>query len=67
MLFNPLRVFLPAGAIIFALGVVKLVYDLIIWNLSDTALMSFLAALVVWSVGLLADMIARIQLHHRSE
>jgi hypothetical protein len=46
-------------------GVLKLVYDLVNWNLSDTAVMAFLAALIVWSVGLLADMIARVQLHQR--
>lgn len=65
VLFNPLRVFLPLGAALFALGLLKLVYDLWLWNLSDTAVMSFLAALIVWSVGLLADMIARVQLHQR--
>jgi|SoiMethySBSTD1v2_1073268.scaffolds.fasta_scaffold533361_3 glycosyltransferase involved in cell wall biosynthesis len=65
VLFNPLRVFLPAGAVIFAVGTLKLVYDLVNWNLSDTAVMAFLAALIVWSVGLLADMIARVQLHQR--
>jgi len=65
VLFNPLRVFLPAGTMICAVGLVKLVYDLVNWNLSDTTVMAFLAALIVWSVGLLADMIARVQLHQR--
>jgi hypothetical protein len=65
VLFNPLRVFLPAGTMIFAVGLVKLAYDLVNWNLSDTTVMAFLAALIVWSVGLLADMIARVQLHQR--
>lgn len=65
VLFNPLRVFLPAGAVLFTVGAMKLVYDLVNWNLSDTAVMSFLAALIVWAVGLLADMIARVQLHQR--
>lgn len=65
VLFNPLRVFLPAGAVVFAGGLVKLAYDLVIWNLSDSAVMLFLAALIVWSVGLLADMIARVQLQQR--
>ena len=62
VLFNPLKVFLPLGSVIFAFGAVKLVYDLFLWNLSDTAVMAFLAAVIVWSVGLLADMIARLQL-----
>jgi glycosyltransferase involved in cell wall biosynthesis len=62
VLFNPLKVFLPLGFFLFLIGAVKLVQDLILWNLSETAVMAFLAAIVIWSVGLLADMIARLQL-----
>jgi glycosyltransferase involved in cell wall biosynthesis len=62
VLFNPLKVFLPLGAALFLIGVLKLVQDIIKWNLSETAVMAFLAALVVWSVGLLADMISRLQM-----
>jgi glycosyltransferase involved in cell wall biosynthesis len=62
VLFNPLRIFLPLGGLLFFIGLVKFVYDVFLWNLSETAVMAFLAAIVVWSVGLLADMIARLQL-----
>lgn len=62
VLFNPLKVFLPVGALMFVVGIVKFVYDVFLWNLSETAVMAFLSALVVWSVGLLADMISRLQL-----
>ncbi|HUU32756.1 MAG TPA: glycosyltransferase family 2 protein [Vicinamibacterales bacterium] len=62
VLFNPLKVFLPAGAALFLIGVGKLVEDIYLMNLSETAVMVFLSAIVVWSVGLLADMIARLQL-----
>jgi glycosyltransferase involved in cell wall biosynthesis len=62
VLFNPLKIFLPLGSLLFLIGVAKLVYDLFLWNLSETAVMAFLAAVIVWSVGLLADMIARLQL-----
>jgi len=62
VLFNPLKVFLPLGTLLFLIGVVKLVQDIILDNLSETAVMAFLAAVIVWSVGLLADMIARLQL-----
>ncbi|MEQ1573510.1 MAG: hypothetical protein ABL993_04625, partial [Vicinamibacterales bacterium] len=62
VLFNPLKVFLPIGAILFAIGVVKLAQDIWLWNLSETAVMAFLAAIIVWAVGLLADMIARLQM-----
>jgi glycosyltransferase involved in cell wall biosynthesis len=63
VLFNPLKVFLPIGFLLFLVGAVKLVQDIYLWNLSETAVMAFLAAIVVWCVGLLADMIARLQLH----
>ncbi len=65
VLFNPLKVFLPVGAALFLIGTAKFMYDLFLWNLSETAVMAFLAAIIVWSVGLLADMIARVQLHQR--
>ena len=62
VLFNPLKVFLPMGLALFMLGLAKLVQDIILWNLSETAVMAFLSAIIVWSVGLLADMIARLNL-----
>jgi glycosyltransferase involved in cell wall biosynthesis len=62
VLFNPLKVFLPLGTLLFLLGVVKLVQDVVRWNLSETAIMAFLAAIIVWAVGLLADMISRLQM-----
>ena len=61
-LFNPLRIFLPLGAILFALGTIKLIYDIVLWNLSETAVFAFLAAIMVWSLGLIADMISRLNL-----
>jgi glycosyltransferase involved in cell wall biosynthesis len=63
VLFNPLKVFLPIGFLLFLIGAAKLVQDIYLWNLSETAVMAFLAAIVVWCVGLLADMISRLQLH----
>ena len=58
--FNPLKVFLPLGALlaVFALG--KLVYDIWKDNLSESAVLGILGALIVWAVGLLADQNARI-------
>jgi len=66
VLFNPLKVFLPIGTMLFAIGLVKFIYDLTLWNLSETAVMAFLASIVVWSLGLLADMISRVQLQQRT-
>jgi glycosyltransferase involved in cell wall biosynthesis len=62
VLFNPLKVFLPMGALLFLAGVAKLIQDILLWNLSETAVMAFLSAIVVWAVGLLADMISRLQM-----
>lgn len=61
-LFNPLRIFIPLGLVFFLLGGAKLVYDLSQWNLSETAIFSFLAAILIWSLGLIADMISRLHL-----
>jgi len=59
--YNPLRVFLPVGVALTLLGVGKLVFD---WTtrsfrLSPNTLLIFLAAFNLFSVGLLADLIAR--------
>jgi len=62
VLFNPLKVFLPLGALAFLIGVGKLIQDIYLWNLSETAVMALLSAVTIWSVGLLADMIARLQM-----
>jgi len=59
VLFNPLRVFLPLGLISFVLGSGKLLYDFGQTEFSDGALMGILAALIIWSLGFVADMIVR--------
>lgn len=62
VLFNPLRVFIPLGLGLFLLGLLKLGYDLTQWNLSETAVFAFLSAIMIWSLGLIADMISRLHL-----
>ena len=57
--FNPLRVFLPLGAALFLLGLAKFAYDMFRENVSDSAVIGFLGAGIVWAVGLLSDQIAR--------
>jgi len=57
--FNPLKVFLPVGAVLFLVGFAKFVWDLFVGNFSETVVMGFLGAVLVWSVGLLSDQIAR--------
>ena len=58
--FNPLKVFLPLGAALAVAAIVKLIYDVVIGNLSETAVLGILGALIVWAVGLLADQNARM-------
>ncbi|MGR3762438.1 glycosyltransferase family 2 protein (plasmid) [Roseobacteraceae bacterium NS-SX3] len=62
VLFNPLRVFIPAGLVFFVLGLLKLAYDVSQWNLSESAIFAFLTAIMIWSLGLIADMISRLHL-----
>lgn len=63
VLFNPLRVFLPLSGLFCLAGAGLLVRDFVRWRLSPTTVMAFLFALVVMAFGLLADMIARMQMH----
>ncbi len=62
VLFNPLRVFIPFGLGLMALGALKFVYDVWMDNLSETTIFAFLSALIIWSLGLIADMISRLHL-----
>lgn len=58
--FNPLKVFVPLGAALGAIGVGKFLYDLTLGNMSETAVLGILGALIVWSLGLLADQMSRM-------
>ena len=59
--YNPLKVFLPFGGILFVVAVAKLGFD---WSsrdfrLSTNTLLIFFAALQVTTLGLLADLVVR--------
>lgn len=58
--FNPLKVFIPAGALIALAGLGKLGLDMVRGNLSESAVLALLGALIMWAVGLLADQNAQI-------
>lgn len=62
VLFNPLRIFIPLGLGLIGLGSAKFIYDIYMDNLSETTIFSFLAAMIIWSLGLIADMISRLHL-----
>ena len=59
MYFNPLRIFLPLGAVFFLYGVAKLVYDIFKENVSESAILGILSAFLLWGIGLLGDQISR--------
>lgn len=65
--FNPLRFFLPFGALFFVVGLGKLGYDFWRWKFSPNGGILFLAAFIIWAVGLLSDQISRIALSSRSK
>jgi glycosyltransferase involved in cell wall biosynthesis len=59
MLFRPLRVFLPLVLLCLAYGVVKMSIDLIRDpNISASALLAFMSALLILLIGMLGDAIA---------
>ena len=66
VMFNPLRVFLPLGFMLFVAGAAKFIYDIFRNDLSESAVTAVLAAIMVWSLGLLADMISRQNLLYRN-
>ena len=59
--YNPLKVFLPIGMALLALGIVKLGYDWIErdFRLAANTLLILTASLQAITVGLLADLIVR--------
>lgn len=60
--FNPLKVFLPTGAVFFCFGMIKFIYDIYRNNLSESAIFGFLGALIIWAIGLLSDQISKTRL-----
>lgn len=61
-LFSPLRIFLPVSFILFIIGLVGLIFDIINrFNLSDSTLLLFISSILIFFFGLLADQIAAVR------
>ena len=60
--YNPLRLFLPTGFGLLALGLGKLIYDLDRYNfhLTTNTLLILFASFQVFAIGLLADLVVRV-------
>ena len=65
--FNPLKIFLPLGGALFVAGTGKLIYDITLDNLSESAVMGILGAIIIWTLGLLADQNSRLRLSKRTK
>jgi glycosyltransferase involved in cell wall biosynthesis len=66
VLFNPLKVFLPIGSMLFLFGLAKLIYDFALENVSESALLGILGAVIIWALGLLADQNSRLGLERKT-
>jgi len=66
MYFNPLKVFLPLSLLLFSGGAIKLVRDLIVFNLHvpTSTVLILLTAVQVGAMGLLADLIVKRSVSH---
>ena len=62
VMFQPLRIFLPLGALLFFAGVAKALYDPSLATPSAGAVLGILGAIVVWCIGVRAEAIARVRL-----
>ncbi|MEO8198929.1 MAG: glycosyltransferase family 2 protein [Gemmatimonadota bacterium] len=61
--FNPLKVFIPIAAFLTVAGLAKFAYDVTVDNLSESAVLLFLGAMIVFAVGLLADQNSRMAMN----
>ncbi len=61
MLFNPLRIFMPIFFFTLTLSFGSLGRDIYIRNLTDTTVLLFVFSLIIFLIGLLADLVNRRQ------
>jgi len=62
MYFNPLRVFLPMTGAVLSIAIVRTIYDAtVLHRIKESDIMLFLTGLVIGVLGLLADLIVRVQ------
>ncbi|HPG31586.1 MAG TPA: glycosyltransferase family 2 protein, partial [bacterium] len=59
--FKPLKVFLPASAFCFIIGILRTVYTIIRdnWKITELSLILLISALMIFLIGLLADMFVK--------
>ncbi|MBP7652491.1 glycosyltransferase family 2 protein [Candidatus Dependentiae bacterium] len=59
--FKPLKIFLPASVICFAIGALRTIYTIIRdnWKITELSLILLISALMIFLIGLLADMFVK--------
>lgn len=63
MLFNPLKVFLPVSVMLFLIGFVVLINDIVLYyHITSSTMLIWIASLFTFFFGLLADQMANIRL-----
>lgn len=60
-LFDPLKVFLPVSGVLFFSGMLYLLHDLFLYNISDTSVLLITSSIIVFFFGILADQISSIR------
>jgi len=60
-LFDPLKVFLPVSGVLFFSGILYLLHDLLLYNISDTSVLLITSSIIVFFFGILADQISSIR------
>lgn len=60
--FSPLKVFLPSGLFLIIAGIIKSFIDVFLWvgYIQQSTILIFLTALILFSIGFLADLIVTI-------
>ncbi len=62
-LFNPLKIFLPAAAVIGLTGLGIGIYDVVVYrNVNDAEILLMVSGLILGSIGILADIVTRTRL-----
>lgn len=62
MYFNPLRIFIPLTGIVLSIAIVRTIYDATaLHRIKESDIMLFLTGLIIGMLGLLADLIVRLQ------
>jgi len=65
MIFNPLKIFFPISLFFIVSAIGFLVWDMIVFNMSETTVVLFMTGIFIFCVGLLADQIASLRRERR--